>query len=435
MKNPFECKRNKVESVSGKPAGRNPEWSSDARLEWSIWILCIGLLAGMGLSRKLWFVGDRLYPMIPFIGEDPFPAWLHALMSMSLVMSVTCMALRKGRRNVFAAMSVTLSVFLAAMDQTRLQPWFYQYTLMMLPFIYWKGADRMNVADRNLIMTSMQIILIGIYFWAGFHKLGTTFPMVWTDSVAAPLLDKLSGRWAESVQAFGNWIPWIEMLTGLFLIVPAMRTIGVLLALGMHITILMLIGPFMSHSNSVIWPWNITMMGLVWVLFSGNRRPFIQGDWPDAPLSSRFVAVLLLLLVWVMPFFSVYGIWDRYLSFHLYSGTAHRYVLIFNAGTENKLPFRYREYVIPATELSPAELNAGWWSMQELNVPHVSEGRVMIKWCRAMMNSDFENDDVYIHHDAPYLTNKAPAKYSPREIREMSQIPPLPNRKDNSTDD
>lgn len=430
MKNPFECKRSETEaeSVEPAPAEQKPEWSTEYRLEWTIWILCMGLLAGMALSRKLWIVGDRLYPVIPFIGETPFPDWLHALMSISLVMSVTCMALRKGRRNVFAAMCVTLSVFLAVMDQTRLQPWFYQYTLMLLPFIHWKSADRMHSADRNLIMTSMQMIMIGIYFWAGFHKLGTIFPTVWTDSVAAPLLEKLSGRWAESVQAFGTWIPWIEILTGLFLIIPATRIIGVLLALGMHITILVLIGPFMSNSNSVIWPWNITMMGLVWVLFSGNKRPFIPGEWPASLLSSRCVIALLALLVWVLPFFSTYGIWDKYLSFHLYSGTGHRYSLILNSGMEEKLPFRIRKYVTPATEMTYAELNAGRWSMQELNVPPVSEGRVMIKWCRAMMKFGFVEYEAFIHHDAPYLKNKAPAKYSPKELSEMSQIPPLPNR-------
>ena len=129
-----------------------------------------------------------------------------------------------------------------------------------------------------------------------------------------------------------------------------------------------------------------------------------------------------------MPSFSLNGKWDRYLSFHLYSGQdGHRYSLIALPSGLKKLPAKFHQYLSAEPGTVP-ELNAGMWSYEELRIPLVTDDRVMLLWCKSLMRIGFGDDDCFIHHDLPLDTTRGNARYKPSEIRSMSRIPPLPSK-------
>jgi len=220
-------------------------------------------------------------------------------------------------------------------------------------------------------------------------------------------------------------VPWLEMGVAGLLIFTRTRWLGVGLACVMHLGILILVGPLMGDSNEVIWPWNLAMMLLVVLLFSSRER----GQWKvsirQARWGSRFSLVAIGSLVLIMPYFSSTGKWDRYLSFHLYTGTEHRYSLILLPRGLKKLPAEYHPY-LKGEPPKLKELDAGTWSMVELKVPLVSEDRTMLQWCKTMMEvGEFQARDSFIHHDMLRNDKLSPQQLWPDMVKRMEVMPPL----------
>ena len=99
----------------------------------------LGLLAGFALSPKLW-LSSRLYPLTPvwsFITPPGSPSDLIifcALITLLIIVSVA------PRLDVLIAVFALLAV-VALQDESRWQPWFYQYALMLPRH---SGVGRLN---------------------------------------------------------------------------------------------------------------------------------------------------------------------------------------------------------------------------------------------------------------------------------------------------
>src|SRR5690349_21258256 len=90
----------------------------------------LALLAGFALSPKLW-LSSRFYPLSPvwsFI--RPFGSPGDAIVFGALIALLIGVSVAP-RREVWAAVFVLLAL-VALQDQSRWQPWFYQYVLMLL---------------------------------------------------------------------------------------------------------------------------------------------------------------------------------------------------------------------------------------------------------------------------------------------------------------
>lgn len=129
-----------------------------------------------------------------------------------------------------------------------------------------------------------------------------------------------------------------------------------------------------------------------------------------------------------MPWFSQKRAWPEYLSFHLYSGKSHRCILILFPSGEKKLPETYAAfYQGEPPRLS--ELSIDHWAFSELNVPSVSDDRVLLQWCKSLIDKgEFTNRDGFIHHDAPRNSKKGKLTHKPAALREMIELPLLPGK-------
>lgn len=268
------------------------------------------------------------------------------------------------RRLMFAVLA--LAGILSLWDQTRWQPWFYQYYFILaaMAFCGWKKSGEKN---PQVALNGCRLIVIFTYLWGGLQKLNANFiKETWPD-MAGPVLHFLP-KAIEKIPSFAILtIPFMEVAIALGLATRKYRNQAAVLAIATHIVILvLLIG---SGENSVVWPWNIAMSIFVVILFWNNReigvRYLISGD--------RFL-VLAVLLFGVLPAFSFVDLWDSYLSASLYSGNTDQAVIYVSPAVIERLPKAIHEHIWQNTQ--PYFLDINRWSYGELNAPIYPEPRV-----------------------------------------------------------
>jgi len=247
---------------------------------------------------------------------------------------------------VFALLAVVYSLF----DQQRWQPWFYQYVVMLVAIAFGK-------------VDACRFIVASIYFWSGVQKLNPGF----TEHTFQWMMEPFGGSWPVGV-AYSAAIT--ESAIGIGLMIAPLRNLAVLLAIAMHGFILASIGPWGHNHNRVVWPWNLAMAALVFLLF-----------WRNSDIQARKIvrcSYIVVALFGVMPVLSLIGLWDSYLSFSLYSGNQNRATIYMDDTVAGKLPAAVQEVVSVYDSSFPVDaLNLEDWSYDELNVPPYAELRVI----------------------------------------------------------
>ena len=175
-----------LREIVWKSAWRTMHWFALARLS-KVALLRIsviwGLLAGFALSPKLW-LSSRLYPLTPvwaFLRPLKHP-WdyvvFFALIALLMAVSV------EPRRGLLIAAFVLLAL-MALQDQSRWQPWFYQYVVMLLA-IALAGPERQASA-----LNTCCLIVAATYIWSGLAKLNPSF----TGNTFPWLVEPFIGAW------------------------------------------------------------------------------------------------------------------------------------------------------------------------------------------------------------------------------------------------
>src|SRR2546421_907284 len=135
------------------------------------------------LSWKLW-LSSRLFPLAPVgncLPEIPYPIdyiWFLSLLALLAVISF----LPRPRKLVL--IFVCLAALLSLWDQTRWQPWFYQYLFMLaaVGLLAWKENE---AASNRAALDACRLIVVSIYLWSGVEKVNVTFVRkTWPDMAA-----------------------------------------------------------------------------------------------------------------------------------------------------------------------------------------------------------------------------------------------------------
>jgi len=361
-------------------AALGPEW----RLFWLKAVLACGMLGGFLLAPKLW-LAERDYPLCPvsdLLPNVPPPldhVWFGTLIVLLVVIAATPYA--RGLIGVVVALAALLSLW----DQSRWQPWFYQYLFMLAAFAFARGEQPLTIA---------RFIMAATYFWSGLQKCNAAFLSEVYPWLLEPFLSEPAREFARPG---GIVIPFIEAGMGIGLLVPKLRMTALILVLAMHVALLYCLGPLGHDWNRVVWPWNLAMMAAAVLLFW--RTPEISFRaivWP----SSRY-AWLVLLLFGVMPFFSLLGLWDSYLSAALYSGNGIQADIIISPKVHDRLPRAIQRYCKARGGTFVVDLDS--WSMGELNVPSYPARRVFRRVARSFCVLAPEPADVVLLvHESPH---------------------------------
>jgi hypothetical protein len=370
------------------------EWAVEDRARLSKIAVAAGCACGFVLSRRLWLSSVRDYPHAPvadFLRPPAFPldfAWVGALFVLLALVAVSA------RPRKYLAAFLVAAGLLALWDQSRWQPWFYQYYFMLaaLALFPWGGGGERIDERRAAALDACRLVVAGTYFWGGVQKLNPGFE----GTMLLVLGRQLPQTLAATLAAAATFVvPAVEILVGVALLTRRFRNAAVVLALATHAVVLLMLVP--SGTNTVVWPWNVAMAAAVVILFwrardfsarrvlSHLRRPF-----------NLAVAVLFC----VMPALGLVGLWDSYLSAALYTGGTKEAIIRFGEPVYAGLPARARRAV--TREGEGYILSVRRWSFAELNVPAYPEERIFRRVARDVCERADTPGDVTLEiHQRP----------------------------------
>jgi len=307
-----------------------------------------GFLVLVAVSWPLWWRvgGDgTLLPRVRWIPLPDAPAAIAsleaALLGVVLVASAVAVWMPQ-RRIAWLGIAVCLA-FLILLDQHRLQPWAYQTWLYSLLFFTrpWHSARR-----------SLMAIAISVYLFSAAGKFDFQFAHTVGRDLFQALAQPLGGVGDARASRLALLLPAGELVTALLLILPPTRRAGGVLAIAMHVTLFLLLGPWaLNHSLGVL-TWNALLATQAWLLFvrkpNAERREPANGDAPsenDRGTLLRWPVNGVVLVALLAPLAERRGYWDHWTSWALYSPHNSRVDLEVHRSAVERLPEAYRDYL------------------------------------------------------------------------------------------
>jgi hypothetical protein len=348
--------------------------------------VAIGLLISILCSYNLW-AGQRWFPVCPvFSNWYISPPYDYILLGLEIILLLLLIIADKPRLFIFLILVLNLAFCL--LDQNRMQPWFFIYNsfLLILFFYNWR-ID--NVNNYNSFFIILQLCFCAVYVYSGLQKFNPGFINDTYPWFIKPLASFVSDRQMITLGKTGYVIPFIELFIGFGLLIKPVRFIAIPLVILLHVIILLLMGPFGNNYNAVVWPWNMMMIILALLLFSGKTN---ERFFSISHLFKQPVFYMVMLLFWVLPAFNLVGKWETYLSFSLYSGNNHTAKLILNDDAFKRLPPYIKHYV--EYEGGQYILYPKAWCLNELKTPLYPEKRVFVNvfnYVKAVSNSTDED--------------------------------------------
>jgi hypothetical protein len=342
------------------PAGTVPPAPGDdsGAISQAIAIISAAFIAGLLLSWRLWFDAARLYPTAPLFGSG-LPPLVTSLLAGVLLLALAA-AMVGFHRTPAIWLAAGSTAILVLGDQSRLQPWVYEYCILLILL-----ASAKRTASP---LQTCRFVIAALYFWSAVQKINLVFiRRIWPDFCDAALRAA-----PESIRTLfthaGVAVPVVELVIAIGLLMPRFSKAAACLAVAMHAGILTLL--ILAHENTVVWPWNIAMALLDIVLFvrtAEERSPLRNGGFR--------LHGLALVLCGVIPLLSFWDYWDAYLSAALYSGDTIQAVVAVVPHAVQRFPQRVLRSTWQRTR--PVYIDLNRWSYDELNVPAYPSERVM----------------------------------------------------------
>ena len=268
-------------------------------------IVSFAMLVTQLCTYKLW-MNHEGFPAMP-VWEifGGWPAWLQSALFFS---SLFCMLLTAVKPvKYIVSFLLVLQIVICLADQNRWQPWQYQYLFMLGVYVFIN-----NIAQR---LWGWQFIMLSTYFFSALWKMQPAFIHdVWLNFILKGWLHIYEiPAWAFRA---GYVLPLAEMGALLLLCFARTRRLGMWGLIGMHLLVLLMMGPLGMWVNYVLWPWNIAMIFLLLFLF--YKYPV---EWTRQQV--RPIYNVLIIVCWgLLPWLLIVNKWDRYLSSVLFSGGA-----------------------------------------------------------------------------------------------------------------
>ena len=375
---------------------RSLDLSPFKRITYTKTVIVSGFVAGFLLSRRLW-VSYRFFPLIPILpGLPHIPTLVDGILFAVLLVLLALIGVATRPRIYILSFALFL-LFLALFDQTRWQPWAYLYLFMLLGLacFSWKPDD---VAGQENALNICRLIVCATYFYSGLQKMNPRF-MVGTTS----MFGALSSRW-PALHALGWIMAGTETLIAIGLLTRKFRNVAVIAGVLMHLDILY-VCVIILHWNSVIWPWNVAMMALLFLLFWKTDFSFRQVVWANPFRLQKVVLVLFA----VLPLLSFFGWWDSYLSASLYSANIPMAYIWMSPTVKRQLPLQIQRYVKKQPGGNDL-LKVQDWALTELNVPPYPAVRAYRTIGAALCHYSHNSPDIsLVIHEKDTLLQQGPS--------------------------
>lgn len=340
-------------------------------------VILLGLLSAIAISYPVWIPVNTMYPAIGIVsGISPIWEWISMSTSLLLIIIVVLLLFWRSKRKPLLIILFLCAGVTILFDYNRIQPWFYSLNLML-------GAFLFSEKTRDTFGT-IGLILSFTYIWSGLQKLNfafinETFPWL-VELFPIPL--------PAFFPELGMLAAITETVAGVGLLFKKSRNISAIILVFMHFFIMMALGPFGHDSNAVVWPWNIVSITLLLTIFLQIKNDRAKSIFPGSfTLYKAFILVLLLL----MPVFSLFDLWPMSLSSALYSGNKEQSRVYMDDSFSALLPPSVQSHV--RQEDQSILLNV--WAMEELGIAAYPDMDVHVSTFKYICQKHPEN--------APYL--------------------------------
>jgi hypothetical protein len=326
-------------------------------------IAVISFLTLMFYAPKLWLT-TKDFPVIPRFDFIPIPQNpIDYFLAFLLVFLLFFFFFKP--KKIIGLSIVLLYIYLALVDQNRLQPYFYQSILIILCVSYLRSSKK----NTMVIIHTLMLIFIATYFFSGLHKINANFNAVWMQAFT-----KHFGFFPEYFSyMFTKAVPYIELIIGFLLFFNKTRRIAVVLIILMHLGIVTLLIAFGYGYNVV--PWNLQNILSVYILFWHYKSKYPFDIITDYFNYKKFV---VLFLTFILPVTNLFGFWDHLLSFSFFSAKLNYYYIEINdENLLNNLPKKISNYVYDYNGKKIINLND--WAGDVNGVLFYPEDRVAIK--------------------------------------------------------
>jgi predicted DCC family thiol-disulfide oxidoreductase YuxK len=340
-----------------------------SRIFWLKTAVVLFFCAGLFMSARLW-IGPRSYPEAPIFTALPaVDGWLaDGLFAALFVLAAAILISSKPQK--WIAGFVAIIAFFCALDQTRWQPWVFQYVfaLTTLALFSW---DRDDVEGRQRALNILRLVVAGTYVFSGLQKLNWNFVENEFPWMFQPITNVFSPA-AGIFYVLGMCVPFIQVAFGIGLLTRRFRRVSLIVAVSMHVFILAMLGPGGYDWNNIVWPWTVAMAVFDILLFS-SKTEFTMREalWTKGRLHHAAALALFALL----PLLSFVNLWDSYLSSALYSGNLTEALIYTSDAGRRALPEAIRRYLVH-TSPDTNVLNFQRWAIEDLNVMPYPETRV-----------------------------------------------------------
>jgi hypothetical protein len=350
-----------------------------SRLFWLTTTVILAFCVGLSMSPGLW-IGPRSYPAAPVSSMLPVidvaaPGLYVALFALAAV----ALVVPKPRWVIVAFLAVIAAFCMT--DQTRWQPWVFQYSFLLAAVALYSGNGADVDGDRRALNIA-RLIVACTYIFSGLQKINSNFMANDFPWIVEPVVKVLPSA-ADFLHGFGAAVPFIQLAFGIGLLTRRYRRASLIAAVAMHLFILAMFGPAGLDWNDIVWPWTAAMAIFDVLLFSGTA----EFSWRDIVWSRRDPGHVVAVVVFAMlPGLSFFNLWDSYLSAALYSGNLTEAQIYLTDAGKASLPAAISSRLVhtsPGTNV----LNLQRWAIEDLNVTPYPETRVYKAIARSVCGS------------------------------------------------
>lgn len=252
--------------------------------------LVFSLVVLMCLSFKLW-AGERIYPHAPLINVYINQTITGSVLSgLAVLCLLGTLLLRVPRISLF--FGILFLFLLVLCDVNRLQWWLFLFGSMSAIFVVYNGrVDDPNRYTSYFII--LQVMCASIYFFSGLERLISEVSQQEFVQIIEPLSRKMSNRQFGFFEKAGTTVPYFLMFTGISLMIPPIRYLGISIAVLIHIALLFLLFPHNAFDDSVQWTINISLLILLFLMFSGRTKERYYSPTHLFSIPAFYVTVIL----------------------------------------------------------------------------------------------------------------------------------------------
>ena len=348
-------------------------------------------LAGFALllfavTWKLW-TPQTDFPQIPFfhvlVGVPGIVDWIGtailAICLLGMLISGSPTTLR-GWSLIFAVFGTVLVL----LDQHRLQPWTYQFLVF---------AILIATCKTKSALFWMRWIVISIYIFSALSKFDYQFIHTVGSQMLSTLVGFLGMDSSTLPENARHWavvaLPCGELLIGIGLVFEKTRKLAVPLAILLHLTLLLVLGPLgLGHRPGVL-VWNLFFVGQILILFGGLPcQDSTAAAPPTQPLAMEFIGSWVAVFVILFPVTQVFGICDHWPAWEVYAPRCSRAEIVGPI----------HEFTPEPDDAAPRQHHKPWldvsqWSLSEIGVPVYPEARFQLAVAMAVAEKfDFDRE-------------------------------------------